>query len=74
LVKYVIREHARSLEQTPANADWRFVDAMATNMIVAISDRLWVENTGHRTPLGQLGTFWDDQPEEVETMNLDDLL
>ncbi|MCK2150298.1 hypothetical protein MYE70_14640 [Marinobacter alexandrii] len=74
LVKDVIREHARSLEQTPANADWRFVDAMATNMIVAISDRLWVENTGHRTPLGQLGTFWDDQPEEVETMNLDDLL
>lgn len=74
LVKDVIREHAQSLEETPANEDWLFVDAMATNMIVAISDRLWVENTGHRTPLGQLGTFWDDQQEEVETMNLDDLL
>ena len=43
-------------------------------MIVAVSDRLWVENTGHRTPMGQLGTFWDDQQEEVETMDLDDLL
>ncbi len=74
LLKDVIREHAESLEQTPANPDWRFVDAMATNMIVALSDRLWVEHTGHRTPLGQLGTFWDDPREEVETMNLDDLL
>ncbi|MBW4934836.1 hypothetical protein [Marinobacter sp. F4206] len=74
MVKSVIRDHAQSLEETPADADWRFVDAMATNMIVAISDRLWVENTGHRTPLGQLGTFWDDQKAEVDTMNLDDLL
>ncbi|MBD3639688.1 MAG: hypothetical protein HUJ18_01715 [Marinobacter sp.] len=70
----VIREHAESLEQDPASEDWRFVDAMATNMIVAISDRMWVENTGHRTPLGQLGTFWDDRQESVETMDLDDLL
>jgi len=74
LLREVIREHAESLEQDPANEDWRFVDAMATNMIVAISDRMWVENTGHRTPLGQLGTFWDERQEAVETMDLDDLL
>jgi len=73
-VKAVIRKHAESLDARPANEDWAFVDAMATNMIVAISDRLWVENTGHRTPLGQLGTFWDDQQKEVETMDLDGLL
>lgn len=74
MVREVIRDHAASLENTPSNEDWRFVDAMATDMIVAVSDRLWVENTGHRTPFGQLGTFWDDQQEEVETMDLDDLL
>lgn len=74
MVKEVIREHAQSLDEKPVDEEWRFVDAMATNMIVAISDRLWIENTGHRTPLGQLGTFWDDQQEEVETMNIDDLL
>jgi len=74
MVKAVVRQHADSLEARLANEDWAFVDAMATNMIVAISDRLWVENTGHRTPLGQLGTFWDDQQKEVETMDLDDLL
>ena len=73
-VKAVIRQHAQSLDARPANEDWAFVDAMATNMVVALSDRLWVENTGHRTPLGQLGTFWDDQQKEVETMDLDDLL
>ncbi len=73
-VKAVIRQHAESLEARPANEDWAFVDAMATSMIVAVSDRMWVENTGHRTPLGQLGTFWDDQQKEVETMDLDDLL
>ncbi len=74
LVKSVIRDHAESLEANPANEEWRFVDAMATNMLVAISDRLWVENTGHRTPIGQFGAFWDDQREPVETMDLDDLL
>jgi hypothetical protein len=74
MVRDVIREHAESVENTPANEDWRFVDAMATDMIVAVSDRLWVENTGHRTPMGQLGAFWDDRQEEVETMDLDDLL
>lgn len=70
----VIRRHAESIEETPSNEEWAFVDAMSTQMIVAISDRLWVENTGYRTPLGRLGTFWDDEPEDVETMDLDDLL
>ncbi|WP_144820765.1 hypothetical protein [Marinobacter piscensis] len=74
LVKSVIRRHAESLEMQPANKDWAFVDAMATNMMTAISDRLWVENTGHRTPLGRLGHFWDDRQKPVETMDLDGLL
>jgi hypothetical protein len=74
MLRDVISEHARSVRETPPNEEWRFVDAMATNMIVAISDRLWVENTGYRTPMGQFGTFWDDEPEAVETMDLDDLL
>ncbi|MGM0768491.1 MAG: hypothetical protein ACQEV6_10730 [Pseudomonadota bacterium] len=70
----VIRSHAESLDETPSDEEWRFVDAMATQMIVAISDRLWVESNGYRTPMGRLGTFWDDEAEAVETMDLDDLL
>lgn len=73
-LRNVIRTHAESLDETPSNEQWRFVDAMATQMIVAISDRLWVESNGHRTPMGQLGTFWDDEADAVETMDLDDLL
>jgi len=74
LIKSVIRDHAESLENDSSSEQWRFVDAMASNMLVAISDRLWVENTGHRTPIGQFGSFWDDQRAPVETMDLDDLL
>ncbi|MFL1456617.1 hypothetical protein ACJO5Y_19405 [Marinobacter sp. GN3S48] len=73
-LREVIRRHAESIEETPSNEEWAFVDAMSTQMIVAISDRMWVENAGYRTPLGRLGTFWDDEPENVETMDLDDLL
>ncbi|MCL7942886.1 hypothetical protein [Marinobacter sp. ATCH36] len=73
-LRSVIRSHAEAIDETPANEEWTFVDAMATQMIVAISDRMWMENTGHRTPTGKLGTFWDDEKETVETMDLDDLL
>ncbi|GAA3579009.1 hypothetical protein [Marinobacter xestospongiae] len=70
----IIRSHAESIKETPSSDQWRMVDAMATQLIVAMSDRMWMENTGHRTPFGQLGTFWDDQPEATEVMDLDDLL
>ncbi|MBL3556062.1 MULTISPECIES: hypothetical protein [Marinobacter] len=73
-LRAVIRSHAEAIDETPSNEEWKFVDAMATQMIVAISDRMWMENTGHRTPTGKLGTFWDDEKEAVETMDLDDLL
>lgn len=73
-LRSVIRSHARAIEETPSNEQWQMVDAMATQMIVAISDRLWMENTGHRTPMGKLGSFWDDQAPAVETMDLDGLL
>ena len=73
-LRSVIRSHAEAIEETPSNEHWEMVDAMATQMIFAISDRLWMENTGHRTPMGQLGTFWDDEKEAVETMDLDGLL
>lgn len=70
----VIRRHAEAIESEPAAQDWVMVDRMATQMILTMSDRLWVENTGYRTPMGKLGTFWDDPVEATETMDLDDLL
>lgn len=73
-LRAVIRAHADSLGNRPSDPQWRMVDKMSTQLMVAISDRMWMENTGHRTPMGRFGRFWDDQPEQVETMSLDDLL
>lgn len=73
-LRSVIRSHAEAIEETPSNENWEMVDAMATQMILAMSDRMWMENTGHRTPMGKLGTFWDDEKKAVETMDLDGLL
>jgi len=39
-----------------------------------VSDRLWTEATGSRTPVGGLGTFWDDAPKAVPSFDIDDLL
>ncbi len=74
LLRAVIRRHAKAIDEKPAPEQWRLVDAMATRMIQAISDRMWVGHVGYRTPSGQLGTFWDDQPEATETMSLDGIL
>jgi len=74
LIKAVIRDHAESLENDQASEQWQFVDAMASSMLLGMSDQLWMENTGHRTPIGKYGHFWDDPREPVETMDLDDLL
>lgn len=45
---------------------WQLIDLQAEQQVLALSDRLWTEATGHRTPHGQLGTFWDDAAPEVE--------
>ncbi len=73
-LKDAIRRHAQSLEQTPAAPDYRLLDIMAHRQIVAVSDRMWTEATGSRTPYDQLGTFWDDKPAAMPTFDIDDLL
>lgn len=74
-VKNVIRKHAEAIKKRPSRPSHKMIDAMATYNLTALSDRMWTENTGHRTPIGGLGTFWDDVRESnVETVDLDDLL
>lgn len=72
LTKNIIRDFAAAGRTSKINPDFRMLDAMAGQMIVAISDRLWTEATGTRTPMGGLGTFWDDKPKSAG--NIDDLL
>lgn len=75
LVKDIIRRHADQVKKHPANPEYALIDKTATVQLMAMSDRLWTENTGHRTPVGGFGTFWDDKKESnIEVLDLDDLL
>lgn len=42
--------------------DYAMLDAMAEFMLRGISDRVWTDDTGRRTPFGELGRFHDDEP------------
>ena len=69
-LREAIAQHAESLASTPSDPEWQLLDGYATRMILHISDRIWTADRGHRTPLGQLGAFW--QP-PVEPEGYDDL-
>jgi hypothetical protein len=69
-LREAIAAHAASLATTPSDPDWKLLDTYATQMILHVSDRIWTAERGHRTPLGELGTFWEppaqtDEDDEV---------
>ena len=72
-VKEIIRSHTETKVQTPAKLKFKILDEMTTIQLLAISDRLWTTATGYRTPIGKLGTFWDDPKETVDTIELNDI-
>jgi len=75
MVKQVIREQQAQVTKLPANPKWKMIDKLSTRYMQAISDRMWVEHTGHRTPIGGLGTFWDDKKNTGgEVIDLDSVL
>ncbi len=70
VLKQAIVAHAESLKQTPPADEWATVDRFGTLQVQNLSDRLWTDAEGHRTPFGGLGTF-PTAPEDDED---DDLL
>lgn len=72
LTKNIIRDFAAAGRTAKLDPNFRMLDEMAKHMLLAMSDRLWTEATGTRTPVGGLGTFWDDKPKSAG--NIDDLL
>lgn len=73
-VRAVLKRHAEQIELHKSNSKYRMFDAVATEALTRISDKMWTEATGHRTPVGQLGTFWDENAaDDIETVDLDDL-
>ena len=69
-----IRSHALSEKSTYSNPQAVLLDIVATQQVLAVSDRLWTEATGSRTPIGGLGTFWDDASPAEEALDINDLL
>ena len=73
-VKQVIRSYASLSKQQSANHQFDILNKVSRLQIQAISDRMWTEATGKRTPLGKLGSFWDDSNKAVETIDIDEIL
>ncbi|MEN9464777.1 MAG: hypothetical protein RL217_958 [Pseudomonadota bacterium] len=73
-LRAAIKRHGDSLKLKASDPKYRLIDLLATAHVQAVSDRLWTENTGARTPFGSLGSFWDDAAKPTNTINIDDLL
>lgn len=71
--KAVIRDHVETKKKTPADPSLKLLDEMATRGIKLISDKMWTQATGQRTPYNALGTFWDDKSESTG-LDIDELL
>jgi hypothetical protein len=69
-IKKSITAFAEARAARKAPGDWRLLDELAAVQVQALSDRIWTEVEGHRTPIGQLGTFGEDESED----DADDLL
>ena len=72
--KKIIREFALTKTPFTENKTYKILNRVSNLQLQAISDRLWTEATGTRTPLGKLGTFWDDPHKAVETIEIDSIL
>lgn len=73
-VKTIIRRNQEAKTHAHTMPAFRLLGEFTTLQLQAISDRLWTEATGKRTPISGLGTFWDDPKKAVDTINIDDML
>ena len=44
--------------------NYRYIDEIALALLQEMSDRDWTAGTGSRTPVGKLGTFWDEKAKD----------
>jgi len=64
-LRAVIRRFASAKDYRPSK-DYRFLDEISLALIQGMSDRLWTQNTGSRTPTASLGKFWNDAAAQVD--------
>lgn len=74
-VKKTIRSHYSKMTMNKiGNQKFKILNEIANLQIRAISDRLWTEETGARTPMGKIGSFWNDPDIAVETIDIGEIL
>lgn len=73
-IKNIIRNDVKRIPRFIPNPEFRFLDAVVTLQLQAISDRLWTEKIGKRTPIGGMGRFSDDPKNTVDTIDIKDIL
>lgn len=73
-VRAIIRDSASAEHDSVASDEFRFLDTLATAKLLAISDAMWTEATGKRTPVGGFGTFWDDRHDGKDSIDISDIL
>jgi len=73
-VKQIIRDNIATRKAIATHADFIFLDQVASIQLMAISDFMWTEATGKRTPIEGLGTFWDDAESTMDTVDIVDIL
>jgi len=73
-VKDIIRSNAQTRANISVNPDYLFLDQVVSIQLQAISDLMWTQATGKRTPVGGLGTFWDDPAGTEDTIDISDIL
>lgn len=71
-LRRAIREFANN--EQALDSDYAMLNAITNFTVRSISDRMWTEATGERTPFGALGSFWDDVAEPSTSIDIEDLL
>lgn len=72
-IREIVKRFASAPNYKP-NKDYRYIDEAAATTIQHMSDRDWTVGTGSRTPIGGLGTFWDDKPVRKDNVDTSQFL
>lgn len=70
--RQALQEFAQAGQSGRIDPQYRMLDAIAEGVMRGMSDRLWTEAVGYRTPQGALGTFPGDKP--AGSTDISDLL
>ncbi|KAF3978487.1 MAG: hypothetical protein HFP77_01645 [Methylococcales symbiont of Iophon sp. n. MRB-2018] len=65
-LKQIIRQHSQTKVSASVNHAYQLLNRLSILQVQQFSDRLWTEATGSRTPIGKIGTFWDDPVGDID--------